>query len=312
MLHILGGMAVIIVIGLVWRVVLGEKAAEKVRSNLVTAVYYVFLPALALQLMWATPLNTDSIRVPVVAGIVILMSLLVASLVYAGGRWFTGTALQRKKTLGAALLACGFANFTYLGLPVVSQVFGEWAQVVAIQFDMFASTPILFSIGVLMAAYYGSSKEEPHPLWELLAVPALWAAVLGLSFGVLGWSQPLWLENSLQILSAAVVPLMLLSIGMALRWQAGWILRIPILIPVVLIQLVLMPLMVWGLGSWANMSVDVLHVSIIEGAMPSMVLGLVLCERFKLDVSLYAEAVTLTTLCSLLTLPMWLSVLQLG
>ncbi|MDQ6988929.1 MAG: AEC family transporter, partial [Mariprofundaceae bacterium] len=310
MIHILGGMAAIIVIGLLWRITLGEKSAEKVRSHLVSAVYYIFLPALALQLMWATPMNADSIRVPVVAGIVILTSLLVASLIYAGGRWFVGTPLQRRKTLGAALLACGFGNFTYLGLPVVSQVFGEWAQVVAIQFDMFASTPILFTIGVLMAAYYGSSKEQPHPVRELISVPALWAALLGLCVGILGWSQPLWLENSLEILSAAVVPLMLLSIGMALRWQAGWVLRVPILIPVVLIQLVLMPWMVWGLGSVANMSVDVLHVAIIEGAMPSMVLGLVLCERFKLDVSLYAEAVTLTTACSLLTLPMWLSVLQ--
>jgi len=32
----------------------------------------------------------------------------------------------------------------------------------------------------------------------------------------------------------------------------------------------------------------------------------VICDRFKLDVSLYAEAVTLTTLLSLLTLPLWL------
>ncbi|EAU55397.1 hypothetical protein SPV1_11711 [Mariprofundus ferrooxydans PV-1] len=35
-------------------------------------------------------------------------------------------------------------------------------------------------------------------------------------------------------------------------------------------------------------------------------LGLVTYDRFKLDVALYAEAVTLTTLLSLLTLPLWL------
>ena len=42
-----------------------------------------------------------------------------------------------------------------------------------------------------------------------------------------------------------------------------------------------------------------------EAAMPSMVIGIVLCDRFQLDVSLYAAAVTVTTVLSLLTLPMW-------
>jgi hypothetical protein len=45
--------------------------------------------------------------------------------------------------------------------------------------------------------------------------------------------------------------------------------------------------------------------TVIEAAMPSMVLGLVFCDRYGLDTALYAAAVTLTTLLSLLTLPLW-------
>ncbi|MDX8383744.1 MAG: AEC family transporter [Ghiorsea sp.] len=307
---ILLGMAAIIVIGVIWRFILGKKKAEAARSYLVLSVYYIFLPALVLQVMWHTPLSIDSVRVPVVAGLGIVLSILVGSVVYAGGRWFSGTPMQRKKMLGSALLACGFGNFTYLGLPVVANVFGEWSQVIAIQFDVFAGTPILFTVGVMLAAYYGASKEEPHPLMELLRVPVLYVAGIGMVLGVLGLSQPIWMEQSLHVLSAAVVPVMLLSIGLSLSWGEGWLMRIPVLIPVVLIQLVCMPLLVWGAGLAANMSEDMLMVAVIEGAMPSMVLGLVLCERFKLDISLYAEAVTLTTAFSLLTLPMWLSLLQ--
>jgi len=162
----------------------------------------------------------------------------------------------------------------------------------------------------MLAAYYGSSKEEPHPVLEVLRVPVLYFALFGIGCGAFGWSQPLWLSSCLQVLSSAVVPVMLLSIGLALSWRSGWVLRIPILIPVVFVQLVAMPLLVWGAGLAANMSHETLMVAVIEGAMPSMVLGLVLCERFKLDISLYAEAVSLTTACSLLTMPMWLSLLQ--
>ena len=40
-----------------------------------------------------------------------------------------------------------------------------------------------------------------------------------------------------------------------------------------------------------------------------MVLGLVICDRFRLDSALYAEAVTLSTACAMLTLPVWLAVM---
>jgi predicted permease len=43
----------------------------------------------------------------------------------------------------------------------------------------------------------------------------------------------------------------------------------------------------------------------MEAAMPSMVIGIVLCDRYGLDTGLYAAAVTLTTLLSLFTLPVW-------
>jgi len=99
-------------------------------------------------------------------------------------------------------------------------------------------------------------------------------------------------------------------VGMALRWQAGWLGRMPVLLPVVLIQLLLMPLIAWGASIGVGLPEKLLAPAVIEGAMPTMVLGLVICDRFKLDTTLYAEAVTVTTLLSLLTLPFWLQLVS--
>ncbi|MEJ2392210.1 MAG: AEC family transporter [Gammaproteobacteria bacterium] len=53
-----------------------------------------------------------------------------------------------------------------------------------------------------------------------------------------------------------------------------------------------------------------LHAAVVmEAAMPSMVFGIVLCDRFNLDSALYAAAVTLTTALSIVTLPLWHAVL---
>ena len=45
--------------------------------------------------------------------------------------------------------------------------------------------------------------------------------------------------------------------------------------------------------------------AVLDLAMPSMLLGVVLCDRYRLDSSLYATAVTVTTGLSLLSLPFW-------
>jgi len=209
---------------------------------------------------------------------------------------------------GALLLAASFGNFSYLGLPVLTQTFGEWARMVAIQFDLLASTPLLFTVGIMLARYYGGSGRGSHPLLALLQVPAFWAAVAGLSLSLAGISMPSWLGSSLKLLGSAVVPLMLLSVGMALRWQSGWLGRMPLLLPVILIQLLLMPLIAWGASIGSGMPERLIAPAVIEAAMPTMVLGLVICDRFRLDTTIYAQAITLTTALSLLTLPFWLAV----
>ncbi len=307
MFVILFGMSAIILTGITWRLILGPQKAEQSRSHLVHAVYDLFLPALVLHVMWQTPITLNSVRTPLISAIAILLSLLTAYLIYANGRWLPGNPTQQRKTTGALLLASAFANFTYLGLPVLTQTFGPWAQSVAIHFDLFASTPLLFTIGILIASHFGSPVQKAHIGIELIRVPALWAATAGVTASALHISMPVWLDEALGLLGSAVVPLMLLSIGMALRWQAGWIKRIPIILPMVAIQLILMPLIVWGACIGVGMPERLLAPAVIEGAMPTMVLGLVICDRFKLDTSLYAEAVTVTTALSLLTLPLWLT-----
>jgi predicted permease len=310
MFAILLGMAAIIVAGLFWRIFLRAEKAETIRGHLVRAVYDIFLPALVLHVMWQAEVSLNSIRLPLVSSLAILLSLLAASLIYAGGKWLPGNLTQKRKAAGALLLASSFGNFTYLGLPVLTQTFGPWAQSVAIYFDLFASTPLLFTVGILVASHFSHTTKAAHIGIELVRVPALWAAIAGVLASIFQIPMPVWLDETLGVLGAAVVPLMLLSIGMALRWQSGWVVRIPMLLPMVVIQLVFMPLVVWGACIGVGMPGNLLAPAIIEGAMPTMVLGLVICDRFKLDTSLYAEAVTVTTVLSLLTLPLWLKVVS--
>lgn len=130
------------------------------------------------------------------------------------------------------LLASAWPNATYLGLPVLEKTFGPWARSVAISYDLFACTPLLFTLGVLLARRFGAGGLRQGFLAPLLRVPPLWAALAGL--------------------------------------KAEWRLAV-----------------------------------MLEAAMPSMIFGIVLADRYGLNTGVYAAALTATTLLSLVTLPLW-------
>lgn len=67
------------------------------------------------------------------------------------------------------------------------------------------------------------------------------------------------------------------------------------MIPVAAIQLFLMPLAVWGAATALGFSGEMRVALVLEAAMPSMVLGIVLADRYGLNTGVYAAALTTTT-----------------
>ena len=194
-------------------------------------------------------------------------------------------------------------------MPVLEGAFGPWARAVAIQFDLFAATPLLLSLGIVLASRYGDKPASDSILKELLRVPPIWAALAGIVLNYLQVPMGAWLQQLLEMLSAGVVPLMLFSTGLALRWVSGWQQRLDAVIPVLLIRLLIVPVIIMPLVVVSGFGVELRAAVVLEAAMPSMVLGLVICDRFGLDTNLYAEIVVLTTALAAITLPLWFMVL---
>ena len=107
------------------------------------------------------------------------------------------------------------------------------------------------------------------------------------------------------MLGNAVVPLMLVNLGLSLQWRSLHWRQLPMLLPVVAVQLGVMPAVVWAASGVIGIHNPLQHAVVLEAALPAMVLGLVICDRHELDTGVYAAAVTLTTGLSLITLPLW-------
>jgi predicted permease len=300
MLNVLFQMAGLILCGIAWRWLRpGGLDPAQTRKVLTSLVYYLLLPALVVSVLWQAELGEVSLWIAASAAAGILTGLLSSFVTCRVCR-------IRPSETGAIVLAIAFPNATYLGLPVLEAIFGPWARSVAIQYDLFACTPLLFTVGVLVAAHFGEGGARGKELGgELLRIPAMWAALVAVLLNVFDVPRPEVLQGLLGLLNRGVVPLMLISLGLSLQWHAsGWRL-LPSLVPVVVFKLVLVPLVVLLFASVIGLGGDLRAAVVLEAAMPSMVLGLVLCDRFNLDVNLYAIAVTVTTALSLVSLPLW-------
>lgn len=296
-------MALLIAIGIIWqRFAPTHIPVLSHRRALTDLVFYILLPALVLNVMWQAPLNIDSIKISATA-----LSSLLTSLIFM---WIALHFLKVSRAQkGALLIAATFPNATYMGLPVTAQALGNWSQAIVLKYDLFACTPMVLTVGILIAHHFGESNAEVHPLRELAKVPPLWALALAIVLNVTNIPQPTEVHNGLAILAGGVVPLMLIALGMSIRWDTIQLKYLPALLPVSVIALVIAPIIAYLTASALHLPTATLTTAVILAAMPTMIFGIVICERYQLDSGLYAAAIFLTTVLSIGTLTVWFNVL---
>lgn len=294
----------LIACGIAWQLLKPGTIDNAVSRKVLTDfVYYLFLPALVLNVLWRAPLGLDSLKISFIAASSIIVWLTVSWAIY---RYFK----TPKRMAGALILAATFPNATYLGLPVLENTLGEWARSIAIQYDLFACTPLLLTAGILIARAHGETRTLENPLITLAKIPALWAALAAIILNISHAPMPAWMHAWLDSLSSAVVPLMLIALGISLQVTALKWRMVPVLLPVFTIQLIMMPLLALALAHTSDLDHQYLVAVVLEAAMPCMVLGIVICDQFRLDTALFASAVTLSTALSLITLPAWFYLLK--
>jgi predicted permease len=304
MFEVLVQMTGLIVCGIAWRVFkpAGLEPAQT-RKVLTSLVYYLLLPALVLSVLWKAELGNTTLLIALSAAFAVAVGMGLSILSCRACK-------SSPPVAGAVILAATFPNATYLGLPVLEAAFGPWARGVAIQYDLFACTPLLFTLGILVASRYGNTAEMARNMaGELLRIPALLAAVLAVLLNIMEVPSHAVLDGLLGLLERGVVPLMLFSLGLSLEWNRAHWQTLPSVIPVVLLRLFIVPAIILLFASVIGLTGEWKAAVVLETAMPSMVLGIVFCDRYNLDVSIYAAAVTITTVLSLLTLPMWYQLL---
>ncbi len=258
-------------------------------------IIYVGLPAMIFRAVHGAKLGPDLAIVAAVAWGVFLVTVLVA--------WGLSRALKLPRPIaGGFILAAALGNTGYIGYPITTALLGESGLVRAIFYDVFGTLGAVLIVGLIIAERFGDAEgNRLHPLREALMFPAVIALAVGLllrSFPV-----PEMVSTGIDTLASLVVPLIMISVGVslrpgAIREQAG-----PLAILSV-VRLVFAPLVALGIGSLVLADPAAVRLVVLEAGMPSMMLTLVLGERFGLETDFIAAAILVTTVASVVTIPL--------
>lgn len=279
---------------------------HRLRHALSAAVLHFFLPALAFGLIATTTIDRSFIFVPLTAAVVTLAGLAAGFAAVRLLPWFRRTS---RPAVGVLLLSGAFGNVTYLGLPVIIETLGQRFGYIAILYDLLATTPILLTVGMLMAARYGSGETSSlkTSFRRVLRLPPLWAVAAAVAVQIAGATPPRFVLEAAQLMGRAVIPVMIFTVGLALDFQD--LRRLPVAVPALTLKLLLAPVLAWQAGTLFGLGGDELRAVVIEGAMPVMVLSLVIADEFELDVPLAATCIAVSTVASFFTLPMMMKML---
>ena len=264
------------------------------------------MPALAFGLLAAAPIDRSFIVIPLTGAIAILACTAIGFAVYS---LVPGLKDLPGPSFGVIMIAAAYGNVTFLGLPVITELFGQGKGHVAILFDLLSHTPLMLTLGAFIAARYGSGGEVSvaGSIKRVIMLPPLWGVAAGIAVRLGGVPVPSVILDTASIMGRAVIPLMTFTVGLALDFSE--IKRMPAAVPALAIKLLLAPVIAWWAGSWLGLTGDTLKAVAVEGSMPVMVVSLVLADEFKLDIPLAAACIAVSTVALFFTMPVMMRLL---
>jgi malate permease and related proteins len=192
-----------------------------------------------------------------------------------------------------------FANIGNMGLPLCLFAFGKPGLALAIVvFAVFCVGQFTFGVWL----YSGAAS----PVF-LLKTPIIYAVFLGMAALLAGWQPPGWVAKTTELLGSFTIPLMLLTLGVSLARLEVMNLRRSLSLSALRL----------GMGFGVGVLVAALMgltgaprgVLILQSSMPVAVFNYLLSERYNQNPNETAGLVVISTVLSLLTLPLLLKFL---
>lgn len=270
-----------------------EDAAEVLNA----VVLYVCLPAAVLRYAPALELKPELLAIIAVPWLLLLASI---ALVTLSTRWLHLARDQH----AVLLLTVVLGNTSFLGYPLVRALLGEAALPYAVVYDQFGAFMLLSTFGLYVLARYGGERKPTARdiAMRMLRFPPFLALLFALT--LMPVDPPTFIANGLARLADALLPLVMLAIGISIRLRLPADIRKP-LAAGLLLKLVALPALALVLIPALGLDGLMARATLLEAAMPPMITAAALAISHRLAPALAAAMVAYGIVLSLFSLPLW-------
>ena len=257
------------------------------------------LPALAL--LYIPQIKIDSQIIYPVASMWIVFGFAIIVFIILGKifKW-------DKATVGALIMTAGLCNSSFVGFPILMTMFGEEGLKVGVVIDQAGSFVVLATAGVIVSSIFASKEFKiSRIIKDILIYPPFIAFVIAIVLKYFGFQHSEISKSILERLGSLIVILALISVGLQLKISFN---EIPFkeMFYGLAFKLLLAPALIYLLyfviAKGKGLAVD---VSLIESAMPPMVMGSVMAVSYNLNPKLANLMVGIGIPLSFLTLAFW-------
>lgn len=261
-------------------------------------VYYVALPALIVvsfwNISWGTPglLRLIGTNTLFLVGFALVLGLFLA-------------LCPMNRRLKASVFLVGLVgNSIYMGFPIGEQAFGPEGSA-----SVIGVGTLFLVLGILLAIVGVELFWEPKKLGAYIAGfvknPLSIGVVLGILVSLIGSSDGLvgTVKGAVGMVAAIASPAALIALGSFLH---GRFVRDVVWFSILgsAIKLFAFPILIFFADIMIGGGVREVSVSMLLAAMPVAVTTFVIAEQFDLDQSLVASSIVLSTVASVVTIPL--------
>lgn len=275
----------------------GPRLALEART-LSRAAYTILIPAFVFNVISTAEINVTLAGRMI--GFAVAVHLLVALLGYAVAR-----LLGRPPAVVSAFVVLAvFGNVGNFGLPIILFHLGETAEFAA-TFYFLVILVVAFVVSVAVAS--GQTGSRLRAVLEVFKTPALLAVAPAILVNLLGVPVPLMISRITGLLGAAMVPIMLLTLGVQLAAMQTWTFSVDVWLAsaVRLLGGAIIALVLAGMFGLTGLERG---AGIFQAAMPPAVLASIIALEYDLLPDFVTTVVLVATVLSTVTLTVLLAI----
>lgn len=271
---------------------MGDKFDKKLSSIVVD----ITCPLLVLSSVMGDEMPDRSLILPLVG-----VGFLTYILLLVFGFWVPRFITKNHDDQGMIGFALMFANVGFIGYPIVASIFGPKAVFYAALLNV-PNTFFIFTAGVMLVkGEYSIRQFNPKVLLSPALIGAFIAALL-VAFGV---HTPDMIARPVTMVGNITVPAALMIIGSSMaRLPLREIIGSGKVYATSFLRLVIVPLSVYFLFRLCGVNTLINNINTVVIAMPVASFGTMFCLKYGRNPSLMTEATFITTLFSIITIPL--------